>query len=567
MGSSVRKISGSVSGDRGGSGSRPLSRSLLHCRPVDAWALEPNLAGFAGVQDGSESPLLHAPVSRRGVLSGVGVAMVSALLLPTAAHGRAPSALQETGSRMAIDLAVEPATLDPALVYESDGWSVVHSIYDALVQVGPGGALETVLADSMTQVDPLIWEITLRSGIAFHNGEPFDAKSVAFSVAHILDPETKSQVAGNFQVIEEVEEVDPLTIRFHCSAPAPWLPSLMGPWLALLPPGYASDPANEFQKNPVGTGPYRFVRWDRGSQIVLRRNEDYFSESAKGEPIATQVAFRFVPDATTRVTDVVSGTSQLVRAVPFDELEQVASAAEVVEQPVVGCAFVRVPTDVAPFDDPRVRLALNHAVDVETLVEVLLGGNGTRLASLFVPDGLGYDDALAPHAYDPDLAKQLLADAGYGHGFSARMDHTTGERADLVAAVAGQLAAVGVKVDLEPLETTTFNATWKDPEAAPLRFLTWRPLYDPYTLLSLVVSNNGFLSRYDNPDAQILIDAGATETDLAARHRIYQELGGVLHDSPAAIYLWSLTSFYGLARDAPAWTPRPDDWILPLVAE
>jgi peptide/nickel transport system substrate-binding protein len=495
----------------------------------------------------------------------MGMAAASALLPPNIAGAWASPALQDA-EELTIDLAVEPATLDPALVYESDGWSVVHSIYDALVQLGPGGSLEMVLAEAMIQVDPLIWEVRLRPGVTFHNGEPFDAKSVAFSIAHIIDPETKSQVAGNFQVIEEVEEVDPLTVRLNLSAPAPWLPSQMAPWLALLPPEYAGDPVNEFAKNPVGTGPYRFVRWDRGSEIVLERNDAYFTGSAKGQPMAANVSFRFVPDATTRVTDVVSGTSQLVRGVPFDELETVAAAAEVIEQPIAGCAFVRIPTDMAPFDDPRVRLAMNHAVDVEAIVASLLGGNGSRLANVFVPGGLGFDEELAPHAYDPELASQLLAEAGYPEGFGTRLAHTISERADLVAAVAGQLETIGIDVDLEPVETATFNATWQDPDAAPLRFLTWRPLYDPYTLLSLVVSNTGFLSRYDNPDAQTLLDAGAVETDLEERNRIYQELGRVLHDSPAGIYLWSLTSFYGLARDVPAWTPRPDDWILPLVA-
>jgi peptide/nickel transport system substrate-binding protein len=467
---------------------------------------------------------------------------------------------------LTIDLAVEPPTLDPAQVYESDGWSVVHSIYDALVQIGPGGALEMVLAEAMEQVEPLIWEIRLRSGVTFHNGEPFDAAAVSFSVAHLLDPETASQIAGSFAVIEEVEEVDRLTVRFHLAAPAPWLPSQMAPWLAMLPPGYASEPANDFAANPVGTGPYRFGRWERGSRVVLQRNDAYFGGGAKGEPVAAEVAFRFVPDATTRVTDVISGTSQLIRAVPFDQLPVVAERASVVEQPIAGCAFVRIPTDAAPFDNVLVRLAMNHAVDVEAIVETLLGGNGTRLANLFVPDGLGYDPDLAPHAFDPELARQLLAEAGYPDGFETRLAHTIAERADLVAAVAGQLEAVGIDVALEPLETATFNATWTDPEAAPLRFLTWRPLFDPYTLLSLVVSSEGFLSRYDNPEAQELIEAGAEATDPAERNRHYQQLGRVLHDSPAAIYLWSLTSFYGLAPDAPPWTPRPDDWILPLVA-
>jgi peptide/nickel transport system substrate-binding protein len=505
--------------------------------------------------------------SRRRLLAAAGAAG-AAFLVPGMARGalRAPALLRE-GDELTIDLAVEPATLDPTLVYESDGWSVVHSIYDALVQLGPDGALEMVLAESLTQVDPRTWEIKLRPGITFHNGEPLDAAAVAFSIDHILDPKTGSQVAGNFQVIEQVEQVDSLTARLHLAEPAPWLPSLMAPWLVLLPPAYASDPTNDFANNPVGTGPYQFVRWARGSRIVLKRNAEYFDQTAKGEPVAANVDFRFVPDATTRVTDLVSGTSQLVRAVPFDELETVAASAEVVEQPIAGCAFVRVPTDVAPFDNVKVRQALNHAVDVDAIIASLLGGNGVRLPNVFVPGGLGYDPDLAPRAYDLQLAQQLLAEAGFPDGFSTRLAYTTGEREDLVTAITGQLGAAGIDVELEPVETATFNATWQDPESAPLRFLTWRPLFDPYTLLSLVISNSGFLSRYDNPEAQALIEAGAIEPDPEERNRIYRELGVLLHDSPAGIYLWSLTSFYGLDHDAPAWTPRADDWILPLVAE
>ncbi|MFN8590855.1 MAG: ABC transporter substrate-binding protein [Thermomicrobiales bacterium] len=492
--------------------------------------------------------------------------MVGSALLPVSrGETRAVGMRQTLAAQMAIDLAVEPATLDPAMVYESDGWSVIHSIYDALVQLGPDGALEMVLAEAMTQVDPLIWEIKLRSGITFHNGEPFDARSVAFSIAHITDPETKSQIAGSFQIIAEVEQVDSLTVRLHTSAPAPWLPSQMGPWLAMLPPDYASDPLNEFANKPIGTGPYRFVRWDRGAQISLARNEDYQPAKAKGAPIADRVTFRFVPDATTRVTDVISGTSQLVRGVPFDQLTAVEATAAVVAQPIAGCAFVRIPNDVAPFDDPRVRLAMDHAVDVDAIVTALLGGNGQRLANVFVPGGLGFDEKLSPHAYDPGLAKQLLAEAGHPDGFATRLAYTTAERADLVTAVAGQLETAGIKVALEPMETAAFNQTWQDQDAAPLRFLTWRPLFDPYTLLSLVFSSKGFLSRYNDPEAQTLIDAGAVATDPGKRNTIYQQLGRVMHDAPAAIYLWSLTSFYGVASDAPAWTPRPDDWILPLL--
>src|SRR4051794_17263615 len=140
---------------------------------------------------------LKRPLSRRAVL-GIGVGTAAAWLVPGMTKLAGASPAWQGSDAMTIDLAVEPATLDPALVYESDGWSVIHSIYDSLVQFGPDGSLQMVLAESMTQTDPLTWEITLRPDVTFHNGEPFDAAAVAFSVTHILDPATKSQVAGNF---------------------------------------------------------------------------------------------------------------------------------------------------------------------------------------------------------------------------------------------------------------------------------------------------------------------------------------------------------------------------------
>jgi peptide/nickel transport system substrate-binding protein len=260
-------------------------------------------------------------------------------------------------AELAIDLATEPATLDPALVYDADSWSVVHSVYDALVQYGPDGELQPLLAESLEQTDPLTWEARLRPGVVFHNGEPFDAASVAFSVAHIQDPATGSQVAANFAAIEAVEEVEPLLVRFRLSAPAPWLPVQMAAWLAMLPPAYAADPANDFAANPVGTGPYRFAAWERGREIRLDVNPDYAGDGTKGAPIAEVVRFRPVPEATTRVSDLLSGTSNLIRSVPVDQIEAVEGGAVLVAEPLSGSAWIRIPTDVAPFDDVRVRQA------------------------------------------------------------------------------------------------------------------------------------------------------------------------------------------------------------------
>ena len=465
---------------------------------------------------------------------------------------------------MTIDLTIEPQTLDPALTYQVDGWSVVHSVYDSLLQFGPDGSVEPLLAESFALLDPMTYEVKLRQGITFHNGEPFDAGSVVFSLDHLRDPAIGAQAAQNFAVIESTETVDAHTVRFHLSQAAPWLPSQIAPWLVMLPPLYAGDPANDFANNPVGTGPYRFLGWDRGQQIRLERNSDYFAGSAKGQPIADTVSFRFVGEATTRVADLLAGTAQLIRDVPVDQLEAVAArGANVLAQSIAGCAFVRIPTDVVPFDNAQVRQALNHAVDIDAIVQALVGGEGRRLASFFVEGGLGYDPNLAPFTYDPERARQLLADAGYADGFDTQLAYASGESADLVAAIAAQLTEVGVRTEPQAVELATFNSTWQDPASAPLRFLTWRPLFDPYTLLSLVVSNTGFLSRFDDPAVQALIEQGASEPDPEQRAATYQALGEALQSSPAAIYGYALTAFYGVASSAPPWTARPDEYMIP----
>jgi peptide/nickel transport system substrate-binding protein len=499
-------------------------------------------------------------LSRRSLLGLAGLGGLTLAMGPNL--GRSGAAQEEMFEELVVDLSSEPDTLDPALTYQADGWSVVHSIYDSLYQYGPDGALEPLLAESPpVLIDPQTIEIKLRQGIAFHNGEPVDAKSVAFSVAHILDEKTGSQVAGQFAVITEVKEIDPTTVQLVMSQPAPWLPAQIAAWLALLPPQHAAG--NDILAQPIGTGPYRFVEWKAGERITLERNPDYFAGSPKGQPIAQRVTYRFVADGSTRVADLLAGTAHLIRDVPVDQVEAVESGdASVQAVPVSGSAWVRVPTDVAPFDDVRVRQALNYAVDVDAIRDALFGGNGQRLPNFFAPGSLGFDPALEPYPYDPDKARALLEEAGYGDGFETSLDHTVSERADLVEAIAGQLGEVGIKVTTQPQEIAAFNATWKDTNAAPLRYSTWRPLFDPYTLLSLVVSNQGFLSRYSSETVQPLFDAFATETDVTKRSEVARQLGKGLFDDPAAIYLFDLTSIYGLAEGIPAWTPRADDYII-----
>jgi peptide/nickel transport system substrate-binding protein len=237
-----------------------------------------------------------------------------------------------------------------------------------------------------------------------------------------------------------------------------------------------------------------------------------------------------------------------------------------IAQPVSGSVFVRIPNTIEPFTDPSVRLAMNFAVDVPTIIDALIDGYGVPLANVFVPTSIGYSADLAPYAYDPDQAKRLLMEAGYQGGFSTSMDVSSTERLDIAQAIAGQLSEVGIDVEVVQKELAVFNApdqwTGAAEDASDLRLISWRPLFDPYTLLSLMFSNTGFLSRFDDPTIQGLIDAFSTEADPETRAAIGRELGKEMHDNPAAIYLYDLTAIYGVAEGTPPWSPRADEYVI-----
>jgi peptide/nickel transport system substrate-binding protein len=319
-----------------------------------------------------------------------------------------------------------------------------------------------------------------------------------------------------------------------------------------------------FAGAPVGTGPYRFVSSSPGSDVVLERNPDYFANSPKGEPIADQVTYRFVPESVTRIADLATGQADLVQNVPIDQHQAVIDAgAEIVETSVLGVAFLRIATDVAPFDDPRVCQALNHAIDVETIAQQLVSPEAHRLGSLF-PDarGIGFDPDLAPFAYDPDRARTLLAEAGVKEGTAIEFQVVSGERDDMFVAISSQLEDIGFSVTPVTTDLATFNSQWQDKSAAPIRFVTWRPMFDPHTLLSLMYLSTGPLSRFNDPDADAIILAAAEDSDPASRSERYRELGRLMQERPGAVYLWNLTSTFGAGDKAVGWQPRADDYVI-----
>lgn len=477
-------------------------------------------------------------------------------------HSASPLAqtpLPDRVEQLVIDMPGAPDYWDPALTRSTRDWSILHSIYDSIVHLSESGEIVPLAAESVTTVDDQTLDIKLRNGLFFHDGSPVQSDAVRRGVEWVQQSE--GPAAGNFSVISAVQEVDQLTARVVTSEPASWLLSQLAVWLVLFPAGMTTD---SFTSAPVGSGPYRFVSSSPGSDVVLERNPDYSWPSPKGFPIADRVVYRFVPESVTRIADLSTGQADLIQEIPIDQFQAVTDAgAEVVQTSVLGLSFLRIATDVAPFDDPRVCQALNYALDVQTIAEQLLSSEAKRLASLF-PDarGIGFDPNLAPFVYDPDQARILLREAGVEDGFSVDFQFVSGEREDVIAAISGQLEETGISVTPIATDLATFNSQWQDPAAAPIRFVSWRPMFDPHTLLSLMFLSSGPLARYNDPEADAHIVAAAADTDPESRAARYRELARLMQLRPGAAYLWNLTSTFGVGESAAGWRPRADDYVI-----
>ncbi len=500
-------------------------------------------------------------VSRRSFLGGLGMLGGEGLLnVPRTTAGSTFQTPEAIAEEIVIDLAGGPDNLDPALARSTRDWSVIHSVYDSLLLLSNDGELVPLAAESFEAVDDTTYDVVLRLGLRFHDGTPVTSSAIERGIAHVQASE--GPAAANFGVVERVEIVDELSARIITREPAAWLPSQIAVWFVLFPEDATPE---SLARTPVGSGPYRFEKLEAGTEVVLGRNPDYTWPSPKGMPLAETARFRFVPEPATRVADLGTGGANIVTSIPNDQLRAVEEAGgDVIETAILGTVFLRLTTDVAPFDDPRVGIALNHAVDVDALTGSLVSGESHRLASIF-PDqrSIGFDRELAPFAYDPARARALLDEAGIAPGLSMRLEFAGGERDDILQVIVAQLGEVGINVTLESLELAAFNGSWQDPKSAPLRFVSWRPVFDPHTLLSLMFASGGPLSRHRDDLADELIRSGAVEPAPDARAAVYRELGRRFQEVPPAIFLWNLTSTYGVKDVLGAWSPRGDEYVIP----
>ncbi len=483
------------------------------------------------------------------------------VILGFTAAATPPTAAQTASAKVVAAIGSDPSTLDPQFPDDGNMRAVDDNIYEVLLGRDPKTeALVPVLAESYSQKDATTWEIKIRQGVKFQNGEEFNADAAVFSIKRIIDPNYKSELLSFVSTIKDAKAADAATVQIITNGPDPILPARLT-WLAMVPPKYSAE--KDFGNKPVGTGPYKFVEWVKGDHVTLQANPDYWG----AKPQVQNVVIRTIPEAATRVAALRAGEVDLIRDLPPESASQ---APQVASAPGLEFPWVRINTKKGKLQDVRVRQALNYAVDKQALAKSLYGGYAVIAeAQLLTPGHFGYNKDVKAYPFDPAKAKQLLNDAG-ANGLELQFVGESGrwlKDKELVEAVAGYLQAVGLKPKVQIAEWSAWlDLLFAGPDKAPdlLYSSNDNSLLDADRTLTALFHTKtdtaGGQSAYSNPTLDKLIDDARSETDVAKRAAMYNQAGQIVHDDAPTIFLLNLQNIYGLSKRL-NWTPRLDGRI------
>lgn len=453
--------------------------------------------------------------------------------------------------------------LDPGFLTENA--QVVDNIFDTLVKRDENEELTPGLATEWKQVDDLTWEFTLREDVTFTNGEPFNAEAVKYSIDRVLDPENNAPTFSYISTIDEVKVIDEHTVHIVTNSTDPLIPTRFNRYpTEIVPPKYVEEVGQEeFAQNPIGTGPYKFVSWDKGSQVVLEVNEDYWDD----EPEVKKVTFRSIPETSTRVSALLNGEADIITGVAPETREQISNS-EAAELSVVERAgntiFVGLKYDFEPFADKRVRQAMNYAVDTNAIVEYVLEDAAVQTNSMIGPKDFGYAGEYDGYEYDPNKAKELLAEAGYEDGFSITLDTVNWymKNTDVAQVIAEQLKEVGIEVTVNNVESSVYRNVVPAGEQSDMYVLGWSSTntLDADAAIYAVLRSGESYSTYSNPDVDAKLDEARSTSDEERREELYKEIQEeVLEDAPR-IFLYQENQYYGVSNQL-NWEGRVDGSI------
>jgi peptide/nickel transport system substrate-binding protein len=471
--------------------------------------------------------------------------LVTALLILLGLACAAPpvAAAPEGQVTWAAHISLAPTWFDPA---ETPGigtpFMILYALHDALVKPMPGNAMAPSLAESWSaSKDGLVYEFVLRQGAKFHNGEPVTADDVKFSFERYRGAANKLLK----DKVAVVEPVDPGRVRFRLKEPWPDFMTYYGSLTTgagwIVPRKYLEKVGDEgFKKAPVGAGPYRFVAFNPGVELVLEAQETYWRKS----PSVKRLVIKAVPDEATRLAMLKRGEADIVYLLQSELAEEVKRTPGLTLRPtpIVSThwlVFLDQWDPKSPWADRRVRLAANHAINRQAVNEAITLGF-SRITWSVIPQSFDFFWQPPAYAFDPAKAKQLLAEAGYPKGFDAGDLWCDAATATMSEAVAGYLQAAGIRARVRPLERAGFFKAYQDKKLKNLLYSISGAFGNAATRLEVFVAAGGPYVYGSYPDIDGLFRDQAGEVDRKRREAMLHRIQQLIHEKAMYAPVWEL---------------------------
>lgn len=442
--------------------------------------------------------------------------------------------------------------LDPALEEDGESFKVCDNIYDTLVQYEDGSTdLEPGLAEKWeSSEDGLTWTFYLRRGVKFHDGTPFNADAVLFSLNRQHDKTHPfHNVSGSYvywvatglaEIVDKITAIDDFTIQITLkSAYAPFIYTIAITPFAIVSPTAVKEWGDAYFNNPVGTGPFKFSRWDKKDKIVLVANDDYWG----GRPNLDRVIFRSIPDNAIRLIELQQGGLHAMEFPNPDDLQQIEAddTLRLLTQPGMNIGYLAMNFDKPPLDNQKVRLAINHGINKAMIIKHLYQGLGMPAKNPIPPSLWSYDDTIQDYEYNPELAKKLLAEAGFPNGFETTLwalpvprPYIPDGRA-LAEVIQSDLRKIGIETKIVTYDWGTYLERTKNGEH-DMAMLGWSAdLGDPDNFFYFLLSKSsaekpaGNIAFYRSDEMQNVLEKARATSDEDERDALYKEAQRIFH--------------------------------------
>lgn len=468
------------------------------------------------------------------------------------------------GGTLTAAIGADPQGFDPHLTSAYSSFEVLENVFNTLVTVDANLNIAPSLAESWAvSDDSLSWTFTLHQGVLFHNGREMTAADVKYSYERIMDPDVGSGAAWRLATVDSIEAVDDYTVRINLKEPYPGLLAKLGGYKGMAIVPQEAVEAGDFDRNPVGTGPFKFVSYTPGDSVVLEAFADYWEE---GLPYLDQLVFKPIPDDTVRLTNLQTGEVDWSDSLPPEQVTLLADAGDFVVDLTSGTDYwyIGINLNREPFDNPLVRQALNYAINRADVAAAALWDTAVPSQNPLPADSFWYND-YQPYEYNPERAKELLAEAGYPDGFKTELMPTSEyeETVRTAQVLQAQFAAVGIEAEIRTLEW----GTWLEEEGAgnfDMYILGWIGNIDPddYFYAQQHTGQVFNFTGYSNPKVDDLLDQGRVEADVTQRKAIYDQVQQIVIDDSPYIYLYIPANVDAYQSYVKGYQTRPDSALV-----